>query len=202
MTYVFAALLLTQTCWAAGPAPGKADPAKDLLSFTIDPDHSSVGFRIRHLVGRVPGKFTRFSGSFSGKRSDPGTWKTEAKIDAGSIDTGVVKRDEHLRSADFLDTAKCPEISFVSKKAFGAAKTTAKLKGELTLHCVTKPVVLDLESDGTAKDPRGDLRAGVTARAKINRKDYGIVFNQVLDTGGTLLGDEVEITIDVEGVAR
>jgi polyisoprenoid-binding protein YceI len=191
MTHLLVALFLTSPCFAAAP---------DLV-FNIDPEHSSVGFRVRHLVGRVPGKFTRFSGRFSGKRGDPKTWKTDATIEAASVDTGVAKRDEHLRSADFFDTAKCPNITFVSKTAFGAGKTSAKLKGELTLHCVTKPVVLDLESDGTSMDPWGKLRAGVTARVKINRKDYGIVFNKVLDNGGTLLGDEVEITIDVEGVA-
>lgn len=207
MTHLLVTLFLASPCFAAAPAPAgtraaKASEAGQDLSFSIDPDHSSVGFRIRHLVSRVQGRFTRFSGKFSGKRSDPKTWKAEATIDAASVDTGLAKRDEHLRGAEFLDTGNCPNIGFASKSAISSGKTTAKLKGELTLHCVTKPVVLELESDGTAKDHRGTLRAGVTARAKIDRKDYGIVYNKVLDTGGTLLGDEVEITIDIEGVAQ
>lgn len=207
MINLLATLFLTSPCFAAAPAPKKAEPAKAAaashdLAFSIDPDHSSVGFRIRHLVGRVPGRFTRFTGQFSGKLEEPNTWKTEATIDAASIDTNNAKRDEHLRTKDFLDTARCPSISFVSKGAFDAGKSQAKLRGDLTLHCVTKPVVLDLESDGTAKDPKGNLRAGVTARTRIDRKDFGIVFNKIMDAGGTLLGDDIEVTIDIEGIAR
>ncbi|MFA6316936.1 MAG: YceI family protein, partial [Elusimicrobiota bacterium] len=174
MTHLFAALFLTQTCFAAAPAkkaaPAKAQSAQQ-MDFSIDPEHSSVGFRVRHLVGKVPGRFTRFSGSFSGTRSDPKTWKASAVIEAASVDTGVIIRDDHLRAPDILDTARCPEIRFTSSEAFDVTKNTAKLKGELTLHCVTRPVILDLESDGTAKDPWGSLRAGVTAKTRINRKD-------------------------------
>ncbi|MFA6091950.1 MAG: YceI family protein [Elusimicrobiota bacterium] len=203
--------LLLSSAMAAPAGPAKkpvkaaaapAAAAKPMV-FDIDPDHSAITFRIRHLVGRVSGKFTRYSGEFSGTREQAKTWKASAKIDTASIDTGVAKRDEHLRSADFFDAARCPEISFASKQALPMGKTRAKLKGDLTIHCVTKPVVLDLESDGAiVTDPWGKLRAGISASAKINRKDFDMTFNKVLDKGSTLLGDDVDIQIDIEGTAR
>lgn len=166
--------------------------------YVIDASHSSVGFRVKHLVGKVPGRFTKFEGTLSFEPGKPDTWKAEAKIDANSINTDNEKRDVHLRAPDFFDTAKCPDIAFKSTKVTGAEGDRAKLHGELTMHCVTKPVVLDLEIGGTTKDPWGNSKAGFTATGTINRKDFGIVFNKTLDNGGLMLGEEIAISLDIE----
>ena len=170
-------------------------------TYQIDPNHSAVGFRIRHLVSKVPGRFTKFEGTFDYEAGKPASWKAWAKIDAASIDTNVAKRDDHLRSPDFFDVQKCPALEFKSTKVSAAKGDSARLHGDLTIHCVTKPVVLDLEIGGAAKDPWGQARAGATGRAKINRKDFGLTWNKALEAGGFLVGDEVEITIEVEGIA-
>ncbi|MBI3553422.1 MAG: YceI family protein [Elusimicrobia bacterium] len=170
-------------------------------TFQIDPAHSSVSFRVRHLVSKVTGRFNKFEGNFDYEKGKPGAWKTSANIDPASINTDVPKRDDHLRSPDFFDVAKCPEMAFKSTKVDGVKGDKAKLHGDLTLHCVTKPVVLDLELAGTVNSPMG-LRAGATATGKVNRKDFGIVWNKTLDSGGLMLGDDVEITIEVEGGAK
>lgn len=170
--------------------------------YTIDPAHSSVGFRIKHLVGKVPGRFTKFEGTVSFEPGKPQTWKTEAKIDASSINTDNEKRDGHLKSPDFFDTAKCPDITFKSTKVTDVKGESAKLHGDLTMHCVTKPVVLDLEVGGTTKDPWGNAKAGFTATGKIARKDFGIVWNKTLDAGGVMLGEDVSISLDIEAAAK
>lgn len=182
MRTLVAAVLLAA---AAVPAPAAV--------YEIDPVHSLVGFRIRHLVARTSGRFTKYSGVIHYTPGKPETWKAEAKIDAASINTDNANRDAHLRSAEFFDVEKCPEITFKSTKVLEAKEDSAKLQGELTMHCVTKPVVLDVELGGVAGP-----KAGFMAKTKVNRKDFGIVWNQTLDTGGFALGDEVEITLDIE----
>ena len=167
-------------------------------TYEIDPQHSSVGFRVKHLVGKVPGRFTKFSGTVSYEAGKPESWKTEAKIEAASINTDNENRDKHLNSPDFFDTAKCPDITFKSTKVSDIKGDTAKLAGDLTMHCVTKPVVLDLEIGGATKDPWGNAKAGFTATGMIHRKDWGIVWNKSLDAGGVLLGEDVAITLEVE----
>lgn len=170
-------------------------------TYQIDPDHSKVMFRIRHLVGKVTGRFNKFEGSFDYESGKPKAWKAWARIEAGSIDTGVEKRDSHLRTADFFDAEKCPALEFKSTKVTGVQGEKARLHGDLTIHCVTKPVVLDLELGGVAKDPWGNTRAGAMATGKINRKDFGLSWNKTLDAGGLLIGDEVEIMLEIEGIA-
>ncbi|OGR91368.1 MAG: hypothetical protein A2V88_16785 [Elusimicrobia bacterium RBG_16_66_12] len=177
-------------------------PAARAATYEIDAAHSQVAFRIRHLVGKVPGRFTAFSGAVSYEPGKPETWTVAARIDPASINTDNVKRDEHLRAPDFFDTAKCPEMAFKSVKVTDAKGAAAKLHGLLTMHCVTKPVVLDLELGGVGKDPWGGQRAGFTARTLLNRKDFGIVFNKVLDNGGLMLGEDVEVVIDIEAAAK
>lgn len=167
-------------------------------TYDIDASHSQVGFRIKHLVGKVPGRFTKFSGTIDFTPGKPETWKVDAKIDPASINTDHEKRDGHLRAPDFFDTAKYPEMSFKSTKVTAVKGETAKLHGDLTMHGVTKPVVLDLELGGTTKDPWGNQKAGFSATGKVNRKDFGIVWNKTLDTGSLMLGEEVEVSIDVE----
>lgn len=171
-------------------------------TYEIDAGHSSVGFRIKHLVGKVSGRFQKFEGTFDYVPGKPGAWKATASIDAASIDTSNPKRDEHLRGADFFDAEKCPKLRFASKSATVGKGGKGKLTGDLTLHCATKPVTLDLEVNGPAPDPWGNERAGATATGKLNRKDFGMTWNKTLDKGGLMIGDEVEIQIEIEGVAK
>lgn len=170
--------------------------------YVIDTAHSQVGFRIKHLVGKVPGRFTSFSGTIDYTPGKPESWKVDAKIDPATINTDNEKRDGHLKSPDFFDVAKFPAMTFKSTKVTGVKGEAAKLHGDLTMHGVTKPVVLDLEIGGAAKDPWGNARAGFSAAGTLNRKDFGIVWNKTLDAGGLMLGDDVAITLDIEATAK
>lgn len=169
--------------------------------YEIDASHSTVGFKIRHVVTKTSGRFTKFSGTISYEAGKPAAWTVTADIDPASINTDNEKRDGHLRSPDFFDTAKFPKMSFKSVKVTDAKGDSAKLHGELTMHGVTKPVVLDLEFTGAGKDPWGNEKAGFSAKGKLNRKDFGIVWNKAVDNGGFILGDEVEINLEIEADA-
>lgn len=171
-------------------------------AYKIDPDHTTVEFKIRHLLSWVRGNFSQFEGTFEYEPGKPEAWKAEAVIPVAGIDTRVKQRDEHLRSADFFEAAKYPEMTFKSTGVTDATDTGAKLHGLLSLHGVEKPVVLDLQIHGVANDPWGNTRAGFTAVTKINRKDFGLAWNQVLEKGQLLVGEEVEITLDVEGLLQ
>lgn len=172
--------------------------------YTIDPSHSSVGFSIRHMmVSNVRGEFQKFQGEVSIDDKDLTRTKVDVTIDAASINTRDAKRDEHLRSPDFFDTAKYPTITFKSKKVAKAGKGKLKITGDLTMHGVTKPVVLDVEGPTAAvKNPWGKMVRGATATATINRKDFGLGWNQALETGGVLVGEEVKIELEVELVEK
>ena len=180
-----------------------AVPRVGATTFEIDPVHSSVGFRVAHLViSKVSGKFAKYSGTVVYEKGSPKTWSAHATIDTTSVDTGNEQRDKHLRSADFLDVDKYPTIEFKSVRAENKGGKT-KLIGDLTLHGVTKRIALDLTVNGTVKDPFGDgQRLGAVGTAVINRKDYGLTWNKALETGGVMVGDEVELTLDIEGVAK
>ncbi len=168
--------------------------------FAIDPSHSSVEFKVRHLmINKVSGKFDRFTGEFNYDEKNPATWTSLATIDAASVNTGSNDRDNHLRNADFFEVAKFPSISFKSTGISDVKGNVAKLNGILNLHGVEKPVTLDLEIGGTIQDPWGNTRAGFSATGKINRKDFGIIWNKALGNNGLVVGEEVEITIQVEG---
>jgi polyisoprenoid-binding protein YceI len=169
-------------------------------TWTIDPDHSNVGFKVRHLmVSNVKGSFDKYTGTIDINDKDITKSKVEVSIDTSSINTNQQKRDEHLRSADFFDVAKFPTMTFVSKKVAKAGKDKLKVTGDLTLHGVTREVVLDVEPlSKESKDLYGNLRRGTTATTKINRKDFGLVWNKVLETGGVAVGDEVSITLEIE----
>lgn len=171
-------------------------------AYKVDPDHTNVAFRVRHLFTAVQGRFDRFEGTIDFDPAKPEETKVEGWIDAKSINTNVQERDKHLRSDDFFDVAKYPKITFVSSKPpqIDASKKSGKLEGVLTIHGVEKPVVLDVTYLGAAKDPWGNLRAGFSARTTINRKDFGLSWNETLETGGLLVGDEVQIEIDAEGM--
>jgi polyisoprenoid-binding protein YceI len=169
-------------------------------TWNIDPDHSSVGFSIRHLmVSNVKGNFDKFSGTVDLDDKNITASKVTATIDASSIDTRVQKRDDHLRSPDFFDVAKYPEITFVSKRWSRASNGKLKVSGDLTMHGVTRAVVLDVAPfSKESRDPWGNTRRGTTATATINRKDFGIDWNKSLDTGGLMIGDQVEISLEIE----
>jgi polyisoprenoid-binding protein YceI len=173
-------------------------------TWQIDPAHSSVQFSVRHMmVSNVRGEFSKVSGTVEGDQQAPPKAVIAATIDAASIDTREAKRDEHLKSADFLDVAKYPTITFKSKTIEPAGSGQFKVTGDLTLHGVTKEVVLDV-SDVTApvKDPMGKTRAGAHATTKIDRKDFGINWSKTLDGGGLMVGDEVAISVDVEATTQ
>jgi len=173
-------------------------------TWSIDPDHSNVGFKVRHLmVSNVKGNFEKFSGTVDLNDKDITKSKVEVSIDTNSINTNVQKRDDHLRSADFFDVAKYPAMTFVSKKVAKAGKDKLKVTGDLTLHGVTRQVVLDVEGPSKeSKDPWGNIRKGATATTKINRKDFGLVWNTALETGGVAVGEEVTITLEIEMIRK
>lgn len=170
-------------------------------TYTIDPAHSAVHFSVRHMMlSNVRGEFTRLSGSVKFDPQNPASATIQASIDATSISTRDAQRDTHLKSADFLDVEKFPSLTFHSKQIHpheGGAKVT----GELTIHGVTREITLDVEGPtAEIKDPWGKQRVGASATTKLSRKDFGLVWNSALETGGVMVGDEVKITIDVEAV--
>ena len=173
-------------------------------TWNIDPDHSNVGFKVRHLmVSNVKGSFDKHTGIVEINDKDITKSKVEVSIDTNSINTNVKKRDDHLRSADFFDVAKYPTMTFVSKKVAKSGKDKLKVTGDLTLHGVTKEVVLDVEGPSKeSKDPWGNFRKGATATTKINRKDFGLVWNAALETGGVAVGDEITITLEIEMIKK
>jgi polyisoprenoid-binding protein YceI len=169
-------------------------------TWNIDPEHSNVGFKVRHLmVSNVRGNFEKHSGTVDINDTDITKSKVAVTIDTGSINTNVQKRDAHLRSADFFDVAKYPTMTFVSKKVARAGQDRLKVTGDLSLHGVTREVVLDVEGPSQeSKDPWGNTRRGASASTTINRKDFGLVWNKALETGGVAVGDEVSITLEIE----
>jgi polyisoprenoid-binding protein YceI len=169
-------------------------------TWTIDAEHSSIGFKVRHLmVSNVKGVFGKVNGVVRIDDTDLTRSSVTATIDTTSIDTGVAKRDAHLKSPDFLDVAKYPTMTFVSTGVTRGSGSNFKVLGNLTLHGVTRPVTLEVEGLAPeTKDPMGGLRRGATATASINRKDFGLVWNKMLEAGGVAIGDEVYISIEVE----
>lgn len=169
--------------------------------YKIDPTHTSVGFKVKHLaISSVPGKFVDVKGSFSFDPAKIESSKAEAEIAVASVDTNEAKRDDHLKSPDFLDSTKFPSITFKSNKVEKISNSEFNAVGDLTIHGVTKPVTLKVTYGGAAKDPWGNERAAFLATTKINRKDFGLTWNKVLETGGLLVGEDVEISLEVEGV--
>ena len=183
---IAASLLGSAPAWAA--------------TYKIDKDHTTMGFKIRHLFSKVQGRFDQFEGTVDYEPGKPEAWKAEAVIQVASINTNVEKRDNHLRSKDFFDAEKYPTMTFKSTGVKDATPEGGKLEGVLSLHGIEKPVVLNLEIHGVGKDPWGNVRAGFTATTKINRKDFGLTWNEVIEGGQVLVGEEVEITLEVEAI--
>jgi polyisoprenoid-binding protein YceI len=171
-------------------------------TWSIDPAHSLAEFKVRHMmVSNVKGRFSALRGSLQLNPDDITASSVEATVDAASIDTREPQRDAHLKSADFLDVEKFPTLSFRSTRVARSSGEALAVTGDLTLHGVTRSVVFAVENlSQPAKDPWGNLRLGLSATAKISRKDFGMTFNAALETGGVLVGDEVTINLEVEFV--
>jgi polyisoprenoid-binding protein YceI len=173
-------------------------------TWQMDPDHSSFQFKIRHLtVSNVKGDFSKSRGVVMIDDQNITHLKVEVFIDAASINTGHAQRDEHLRGPDFFEVTKYPTITFVSKKVIKTEPNRLKVVGDLTIHGVTREITVDVEGPTPeVKDPWGNFRRGATATAKINRRDFGLTWSKVLDSGGLVVGDEVNIYVEVELVRK
>jgi polyisoprenoid-binding protein YceI len=170
-------------------------------TYTVDNAHSSISFSVSHMViSKTKGAFEDYAASFTYEPGDVDAWGADVTIQAASIDTNDDKRDEHLRSADFFDVAKFPTITFVSTEVKSTGKDSAQLTGDLTMHGVSKSVTLDVKIHGVVTDPWGNQRAGFSATGKIDRKDWGLTWNKALDSGGVVVGDDVTIEIEIEGI--
>ena len=186
-------------------ATATSTSAPALTNWKIDPAHSQAEFAIRHLmISTVKGRFGVVNGTVVTDESDLTKSKIEASIDVTSIHTHEAQRDAHLKSADFFDSEKYPTIDFRGTRITDVAsdKSEFRLIGDLTIHGVTREVSLQVTSEGRGKDPWGGERAGFSAHTKIKRSDFGLTWNQALETGGFVVGDEVKITIDVELVKQ
>jgi len=172
------------------------------VTYKVDRDHTSITFRVRHLFTQVSGRFDRFDGTITFDPAHPQQVKVEGSIDVASINTNVEERDKDLRSKRFFDAETYPKITFVSTGVSDVdmAKKTGKLAGKLSIHGVEKPVVLEVSYLGEGKDPWGNRKAGFSAQMKINRKDFGLTWNETLESGGVLVGDDVQIEIQAEGM--
>jgi polyisoprenoid-binding protein YceI len=169
----------------------------------IDSSHSGVHFAVRHLViSKVRGRFSRWSGTVLVPDGDWGRATVDVIIDASSIETGVAGRDTHLRAADFLDVRRYPEITFRTLQVTAPQAGQLRIVGELTMKGRAGEVTLEVENNGMTRDPWGNERAGFLARASIDRRDFGVIGNLALDSGGVVIGERIDIEIDVEAVRQ
>jgi polyisoprenoid-binding protein YceI len=176
--------------------------AVQAATFAIDASHSSVGFKVKHMmVSKVRGTFDQFEGTIEFEEGKPEGWSVAAVIQMASVNTADEKRDAHLINPDFFDADTYPTMTFAST---GVEKDGDEwiLKGDLTLHGVTKPVELELEYNGSVDDPWGNHRAGFSAEGKIDRRDFGITWNNTLDKGGLAVGNDVTISLEVEAIRQ
>ncbi len=174
-----------------------------MSTYQIDPSHSNVEFSIKHMmIAKVRGGFEKLAGKFVYDPADLAGSSIDVSIDAATINTREAQRDTHLKSADFFDVEKYPTIQFKSKR-FDGAPGELKIHGDLTIHGVTRPVILDVEGPSAElKDPWGNTKIGVSGSTKIKRKDFGLTWNAALEAGGLLVGDDVSITLDVQLVKQ
>jgi polyisoprenoid-binding protein YceI len=168
-------------------------------TWQIDPVHSYLQFNIRHfVVSKVHGRFTKWGGTIQIDDQQPTNSKVNIEIDVNSIDTGDVRRDSHLKVADFFDTEKYPQITFESTKIEPAGANEYRVTGNLTIKGVSNPVTLEVEHGGEVKDPWGNQRGGFSIKGSFDRRDFGLSFNQTLEGGGPALGDKIELVSDLE----
>jgi polyisoprenoid-binding protein YceI len=172
-------------------------------TWTIDPAHSQIEFAVRHMmITTVRGRFSGVDGTVRLDEADPAAAEVDVRIDIASIDTREPQRDAHLRSADFFDVERHPHITFAAKGPITRRGSEFTLVGDLTLHGVTRQVALEVVEEGRGTDPWGGERLGFSATTKIRRSEFGLTWNQVLETGGVLVGDEIKISLDLELVKR
>lgn len=172
------------------------------MAWVIDSVHSHVGFSVKHMmVTTVRGQFKEYRGSLNLDAKDFTRSTFSGEIDVASIDTGNGDRDNHLRTGDFFDAANHPKITFKSTRIESKGDAEYVVHGDLTIRGVTKPVALDVEFHGTSKNPYGKTVAGFSARGTINRKDFGVSFNAILETGGVAVAEKVKLELDIEAVA-
>jgi polyisoprenoid-binding protein YceI len=170
-------------------------------NWNLDTVHSGINFSVRHMVvSKVRGRFAKFTGNVELDESDLARSVVEATIDASSIDTGTAQRDDHLKSADFFDVEHFPQIGFRSTGIEKVGGDRYRLTGELTIRDVSREIALDVEYGGRGKDPWGNERVGFTAKGSLDRKDFGLKWNQALETGGVLVSDRVEIELELQAV--
>ena len=180
-------------------------PASSVTTWQIDPAHTAVEFAVRHfMISTVKGRFGDVTGSVTVPDGDFSQAALDASFGVASLDTRDPQRDAHLRSADFFDAEKFPTIGFKSRRVEAVAGQTDRfvLVVDLTLHGVTREVRLDVTSEGRGRDPWGNYRAGFSLTGRVSRKDFGLIYNQLLETGGVAIGDEVKVSIDTEIVAK
>lgn len=168
-------------------------------TWQIDTAHTNVEFAVKHLmISTVKGRFGDVNGTLSGSLEDPADFALDVTIDTQSIDTRQAQRDAHLRSPDFFDVENFPTIKFVGKSITGDVTGEFTLVGELTIRDVTREIALDVTNEGSLTDPWGNARIGFSAKTRIDRKDFGLQWNQALEAGGFVVGDEIKISVDVE----
>ena len=196
MTRRFATLLALALAFALAPAAFAA------TTYEIDPAHSDFSFKVRHFVTRVPGHFNEFSGTIVRDDENPSNSSVQITIRTASIDTGIERRDNPLRSADFFDAEKHPEITFQSTAVERVSDDEYSVTGRLTMRGITKVITLPVDFAGEMKDVSGNTRAGFFTETTLDRKEFGISWNKTLDEGGVMLGDDVRIEINIEAVAK
>ena len=168
-------------------------------TWQLDPAHSNVEFAVKHLmIATVRGRFGNVSGSVQVDESNPRSAKIDVTIDPASIDTRQEQRDAHLRSPDFFDVAQYPNIRFVGKRLEGDPTDEFRIIGDLTIRGVTKEIAVNVTNEGQGIDPWGNLRAGFSASAKIDRREFGLTWNQALETGGVVVANEIKVSVDAE----
>jgi polyisoprenoid-binding protein YceI len=191
-----------RACRIAAKATGIEDNRRSLMktTYTIDPAHSSAQFTVRHMmISNVRGGFSSIKGTAEYDPDNVSDSSIDVAIDAGTIKTLDEQRDAHLKSADFLDAEKYPTIAFTSTKVTPAGDGELSVTGDLTIHGVTKPVVLKIEGPTSeGKDPWGNIRMGASGTTKIKRSDFGLTWNAALETGGILIGDELKIDLEIQ----
>jgi len=171
-------------------------------TYAIDKTHSEVAFEVRHLLTKVRGRFSDFSGAVRFDRDHPEQSSATVTIDASSVDTGTADRDAHLRSDDFFAVGTYPTLTFTSSRVVKTGDDTYDVAGTLTIRGIAKDITLPVTYLGTAKDPWGNARAGFEATVTVNRKDFGLTWNAALETGGFLVGDDVRITLSIQAIVQ
>lgn len=180
-----------------------APPATATTAWDLDPSHSSAEFSVRHLmISSTKGRFAIRSATVLHDPADPAATVVEAEVDVASVDTGARQRDDHLRSPDFFDAANHPTMRFRATGIEDLGEGRYRVAGDLTIRGATRPVALDVEKEGEARDPWGNTRAGLVATTSFDRRDFGLTWNQALETGGVLVGDKVKVTLHLEMIRR